>query len=1049
MKSIFSVSRKALMALTAVVALLFVGGPAFAQSTIKGKVLDSNGEGIIGASVVVPGTTTGVITDIDGNFEIRVAPGTTLEVSCIGYVSQRVTAADNISVTLADDSLMLEEAVAVGYGTMKKSDVTGALVSVDSETLTQRPTNNVFEALQGHAAGVDIRSNERPGEVGSVYIRGQRSLTASSTPLYVVDGIPMTSGSIDNLNPQDIESIEILKDASSTAIYGSRGANGVILVTTKKGTKGEMHISYSGSFTYETIKDKVTWMTAGEYIDWRRTAYYNLNPSVYPSASNPTQENDYRIFNGGGDPYAWRNIMKGWAGGKWDGSKVVTTDWMSLILKPSITHEHTVSASGGSDKFQSYTSFGYLGNEGTIHGQDYKRFTLNSSNDYQPFKWLSFGASLNASYGIQNYGLSGAGNTQGGSQSSAYGVATQGYPYAVPFDDEGNRIEYPGGDDRVKNVYGEWDLQTDLRKTMRAVGSIYTQLNFGEMWEPLKGLSFRVNFGPDFRYTDRGLFVDGASFNRNKTNYAINNKQTDFSWTLDELLYYNREFGKHTVGLTLLHSADAWDRRTMNITAESLPIDEALWNNMGSVSTDNLKDYSTGLTQRQMESYMARINYSYDNRYLLTASVRRDGASVLAEGHKWAVFPSVALGWRIDQESFMQDVSWVNQLKLRAGWGITGNAAIDPYKTKGAIVSLFYPFGNKPTAGYTLFDSMHADKDARNLAMANEALTWEKTAQWNVGLDFNFLNGRISGVIDAYKSFTSDLLMEQPLPAILGYTRTYNNIGKTENVGVDLTLNFVPIRTQDWEWTIDINAAWTKNKITELANGQTEDLSHNWFVGYPLNVVYSYKSAGIWQASDAAEMAKYNANGNKFQPGMARPADIDNAKDKDGNPIYKIDANYDKVILGSTMPRWTFGFNTAVSYKSWTLTAQLYGRFKFLSGSDAPWVGGRYNVRKYDYWTEQNTGAKYTKPIFSEAGADEFYTTVDNWMDRSFLKIRNVSLGYTFPKSILRDTPVSALRLYIQARNLGSIFNNSEVRDMDTGNTYYNRGFTFGVNVTF
>ena len=1050
MKSHFSVSRNALMALVACVALLFAGGSAFAQSLSKGKVLDSKGEPIIGASVVVPGTTNGVITNIDGDFEIRVAPGTTLEVSCIGYVTTRVAAAANMSVTLEDDNLMLEEAIAIGYGTMKKSDVTGAMVSVGSEELTARPTNNVFEALQGRAAGVDIRSNERPGEIGSIYIRGQRSLNASSAPLYVVDGIPMMgdmTGGIESLNPQDIESIEILKDASSTAIYGSRGANGVILVTTKKGAKGEMHINYSGSFTYETIKDKATWMTAAEYIDWRRTAYYNLNPSQYPSPDAPTQENDYAIFNGGGDPYAWRNIMKGWAGGTWDGSKVETTDWMSLILKPSITHEHTISASGGSDKFQSYTSFGYLSNEGTIHGQDYKRFTIKSSNDFQPYKWLSLGASLNGTYSIQDYGLSGAGNFQGGSQSSAYGVATQGYPYAVPFDDEGNRIEFPGGDDRVKNVYGEWDLQTDQRKVMRLVGSVYTQINFGEMWAPLKGLSFRVNFGPDFRYTDRGLYVSKESFNRAGSNYALNNKQTDFSWTLDELLYYNREFGKHSVGLTLLHSADSFDRRTMSMDAENLPIEEALWNNMGSV--DKLRGYGTGLTQKQMESYMARINYSYDNRYLITASVRRDGASQLAEGHKWATFPSVALGWRIDQEPWMQGIGWINQLKLRAGWGITGNSAIDPYQTKGAIVSLFYPFGSTVTGGYTLFDSMHNDRDARELAMANESLGWEKTKQWNVGLDFNFLNGRIAGVIDGYKSFTSDLLMLQSLPAILGYTRTYNNIGKTENVGLDLTLNLVPVRTRDWEWTVDINAAYTKNKITELANGATVDLSNNWFVGESINSVYGFRSAGIWQASDAAEMAKYNANGNNFQPGMARPMDLDNAKDEQGNPIYKIDDNYDKVILGCTMPRWTFGFNTAVSYKNWTLSAQLYGRFKFLSGSDAPWVGGRYNVRKYDYWTESNTDAKYTKPIFSEAGEDQFYQTVDNWMDRSYLKVRNISLGYTFPAAMLKNTGISALRLYVQGKNLGSIFNGSEVRDMDTGNTYYNRGFTFGVNVTF
>ena len=1054
MKSIFSTGRRALMALTACMALLLMGGSAFAQSAIKGKVLDSKGEPIIGAAVLVPGTTTGAVTDIDGNFEIRVAPGTALEASCIGYVTKTVNAAQGMTVTLEDDSLLLEEAVAVGYGTMKKSDVTGAMVSVSSEELTSRPTNNVLESLQGRAAGVDIRSNERPGEIGSIYIRGQRSISAGSTPLYVVDGIPVQTGStgenavgsISSINPQDIESIEILKDASATAIYGSRGANGVILITTKKGSKGDLRVNYSGSFTYETIKDKATWMTAGEYITWRRTAYYNKDTSSYPSPDAPTYENDFQIFNGGGDAYAWRNISRGWDSShtKWDGSKVETTDWMALILKPAITHEHTVSISGGSEKFQSYTSFGYLSNEGTIHGQGYKRFSAKSSNDYQPYKWLSLGASINAAYGIQDYGLSGAGNKQGGSQSSAYGVATQGYPYAIPFDDEGNRIEYPGGDDRVKNVYGEGNYQTDQRKDLRLMGSFYTQFNFGQMWAPLEGLTLRVNFGPEFQYYDRGVYVAKQSFNRAGSTYGYNQKWQKLSWTLDEILSYNREFGKHSVGLTLLHSADSYDYRVMSMEAENLPLDSALWNNMGSVSA--LNSFGTGLTQQQMESYMARVNYSYAGKYLLTASVRRDGASVLAEGHKWSTFPSVALGWRIDQEGFMQDVSWINQLKLRAGWGVTGNAAIKPYQTKGQIASLFYPFGGNTIAqGYTPQDAMLRSSDDRSIKMANQGLGWERTMQYNAGLDFNFLNGRIAGVFDIYKSYTSDLLLVQSLPALLGYTSTYNNIGKTENFGFDITLNLVPIRTKDWEWTMDINAAYTKNVITELSNGKTDDINNNWFIGESLGAVYTFKSAGIWQESDAAEMAKFNANGNHFEAGMARPVDLSGPN---GEPDYKID-DYDKVVIGSTMPRWTFGFNTGLSYKNWTLDVQLYGRFKFLSGSDAPWVGGRYNVRSYDYWTPSNPGAKYTKPIFSEAGADSYYQTVDNWMDRSYLKLRNISIAYTFPSQMLRNTGISALKLYVQARNLGSIFNNSEVRDMDTGNTYYNRGFTFGVNVSF
>lgn len=1023
-------------------AALLVSVNVFSQNTItaSGKVVDANGEAVIGASVIAKGTTNGVIIGPEGTFEIRVASGTQLEVSCIGYVTKTVAAASGLHIILDEDSTLLEETVVVGYGTMKKTDVTGAMVSVGAKELTQRPTNNVFEALQGRAAGVDIRTNERPGEVGSVYIRGQRSLTASSNPLYVVDGIPMVNGSMESLNPNDIESIEILKDASATAIYGSRGANGVVLVTTKRGSADKVTVNYAGSITVEKMVDVAEWMDSSEYIDWRRAAYYNLDTSKYPSPKSPTIENDKAIFNAGSDKYAWRNIEKGWANGTWDGSKVPTTDWLDLISRTAITHEHTVSVSGGTEKARSYTSFGYLNNQGSTKGQDYERFTLKTNNDYKPFKWFNFGASINATYSKQNFGLSGAGNFMGGSLPSVYGVARENYPYAVPFDDEGNRIEFPGGDDRVKNPYGEWDLQTDERKIFRAIGSVYAQLDFGEMWAPLKGLSYRLNFGIDFRYTNRGLYVAKESYNRAGSNYSLNDRNNSLAWTLDNLIYYNRTFGgKHTVGVTLLHSADASHYTSMNMDAENLPLESAMWNNMGSVSA--LRSWGTGLTERQMESIMARVNYSYDNRYMITASVRRDGASQLASGHKWATFPSVALGWRIDQEHFMDgSKTWLEQLKLRLGYGVTGNAAIDPYKTKGAIASIFYPYGTSITQGYTLFDSMLFSSEDRSIVMANEDLTWEKTSQYNVGLDFSFIQGRISGVLDVYKSYTKDLLMSQALPSLLGYTKTYNNIGKTENVGFDLSLNLVPIRTRNWEWTIDINTAYTKNKITELSNGKEDDIANGWFIGKSIGSMYTYESAGLWQVGDAAEMAKFKANGNNFQPGMARPVDQ--------NGDYKIDANYDRVIVGCTMPRWTMGFNTAVSYKGWTLSAQLYGRFGFKDWGDAPWVGGRKNVRNYDYWTEDNPGAKYTKPIFSEAGADIYYQIVDI-ADRSYLKVRNVSLSYTFPESMLKGTVLSGVKLYIQAKNLGSLFNGSEARDMDTGQNYYNRGFTFGANITF
>lgn len=1031
---------KNLKKVIALMAVLGIGASAFAQQKISGTITDAQGP-LVGASVFVQGTSNGTISGTAGEYSLSVPENSTVVVSCIGYTEQTfsVTRGNNVyNIMLSEDAEMLEETVVVGYGTMKKSDVTGAMVSIGSTELTKRPTTNILDAMQGKVAGVDIRTSDRPGSSGSVYIRGTRSIGASNSPLYVIDGVPMQTGSIDSFNTNDIESVDILKDASATAIYGSRGANGVILITTKKGEAGKMHVGYSGSLTVNKMVGVTEYMNSAEYIEYRRWARHYSAPDTYPDALHPTIENDKQIFLAQGDPYAWANIQKGWAGGTWDGSKVPTTDWLSLATRPAVIHEHTVNVSGGTDKIKSYTSFGYLDNRGSVVGQDYRRYTINTNNEYTPFKWINVGAVINASYGMQNYGLSSEGASgSGGTKSSIYAAAVALFPYAVPYDDQGNVIQYPGGDDRVMNIIGEWDKSTDKRNTFRVLANAHLQLNFGEMWAPLKGLSYRISFGPDFNYSNTGLFVDETSFNRGSTNYARKTQSNTFAWTLDNQINYNRTFGKHSIGVTLLQTASAYKSENMKMDAEALPYPVALWNSLDSVSS--LKSWSSGLSETQMESYMARVNYVFNDRYLITASVRRDGASQLAEGHKWATFPSVALGWRIDQENFMDNANWVNQLKLRLGYGVTGNAAVGAYSTKGKIAELFYPFGTQIEHAYTLYDN-RLDGNV-NVLMANEGLTWEKTAQFNAGLDFGFLNGRIGGVLDVYKSFTSDLLMSQSLPSLIGYKNTMNNVGKTENFGVDITLNLVPVLTRDWEWTVDINAAYTRNMITELANGKVDDVNNGWFIGESLGSIYTYQSDGLWQAEDAAEMAKFNANGHNFEVGFVKPVDQ--------NGDYKIDANNDRVIVGNTLPRWTFGFNSGLSYRNFTLDVQLYGRFGFKdSGSDAPLAGGRYTVRKFDYWTENNTDAKYGKPYYSETAKDDYYQIIDI-RDRSFLKIRNVSLSYLFPSKVLKGSPISNLKLYVQGNNLGSIFNGSEARDMDTGSAYYNRGFIFGVNISF
>lgn len=1020
---------------------------AFAQNkTITGLVVDGNGESIIGASVLVKGTTNGIITDIDGKFTLNDVPEAgVIQISYIGYKTQEISAKNkaNLKVVLVEDNEMLDEVVVVGYGVQKKSDVTGAMIRVGSEELNSRPVANAFEAMQGKAAGVDIVSNERPGEVGTINVRGVRSLSASNTPLYVVDGIPLMSNSgIETLNPQDIESIDILKDASATAIYGSRGANGVILVTTKSGKEGKMSLNYSGTVTIENLQDYSEMMNSAEYIDWRRWAYYYKEPNKYPRGDQPTKDSDYLIFNGAKDPYAWRNIEKGWAGGSWNGAAVPTTDWADMVTQTGITHEHTLSASGGSEKVKGYASIGYLNNEGTVKGQSYTRYTAKVSLDMDPTKWFKMGLNINGTFSNQQYGSSAqaVGQMVKDRPSNLYAASTSLYPYAVPYDDEGNRIDYPGGDDKVKTIVDEWNYSENERRMFRAIGSLYAQLDLGEIYSPLKGLRYRFNFGPDFRYYRNGSFQDAKSVSREGTNRAKLSNSSDFSWTLDNLIYYDREIGKHSFGVTLLQSATKYHYEESSMAAINIPLPSAKWNALSKKNISALDDWSSGLTEKQLLSYMFRLNYDYNNKYLLTVSGRWDGASQLAQGNKWAFFPSAALGWRLDQEGFLQDVSWINQLKLRVGVGVTGNSAIDPYQTKGAVVPVYYPFGASPTPGFVASESIAKDG---NVAMANKDLTWEKTTQYNIGVDYSVLNGRISGVLDFYTSRTTDLLMEMTIPSLNGYTNTYANVGKTSNIGIDLTLNTVNVKTRSFEWSTSINAAWQKDKIDELANGKEDDINNSWFIGQALGVIYGYQSAGIWKEEDAAEMAKFNAKGHSFQAGMARPVDQ--------NGDYKIDPNDDRVVIGHTRPRWTFGMTNTFSYKNFDLSVMLYGRFDYMVDTGGEWQGGRYTQRKINYYNENNKNAEYQKPIHDDGGGDPYYQIL-GYKNGSFLKVRNISLGYTFPQTLVKKWNLSNLKVYVQAKNPGRIFSNIDFLELDASQNLtstWNRGFTIGLNVGF
>jgi TonB-dependent starch-binding outer membrane protein SusC len=1015
---------------------------AFAQNNfpVTGKVTDNNGKPLEGVTVQVKGTSTTAITKSDGSFSIIAPSGSSVLVfSYVGFTATEVSIRNkgevSLSLTSADNTM--DQVVVIGYGTVKKRDVTGAVAGINQKDIKSRPVDNALQAMQGKIAGVDIGSNERPGTVPSINIRGVRSLTASNSPLFVVDNIPLITGGIENINPNDIESIDVLKDASATAIYGSRGANGVVIITTKQGKAGKVTLNFNHSVTLENLVDNREMFNASEYISFKRWAYYyaGLNPvtgvSTNPRGDQPNLNTDRSLFSATADPYAWANINQGWASGTWDGSRVQTTDWTGMVKEQSITTDNTISVSGGSDKIKAYGSFGYLNNGGVVKGQSFKRYSGKANVDFTATNWLSFGNNMTVSYGKQQFGQSGAGiatigSPAGGLYESARGI----FPYAVPYDSSGNRILFPGGDNSVKNIIDEDKYNIDERVTLRAFGSLYTQLNFGSIFPVLKGLKYRMNFGPDFSDYRDGIYVDANSVaNGGSTSYAsLQNNQT-FSYTLDHLLYYDKVIREHSFGLTLLYSNTSYRQETSFVSGNGVPQSSQLWNALTTGTVTGAISTKGTLIEQQLLSYMGRINYSFREKYLLTASARRDGSSVLAEGHKYDWFPSAALAWRISKEKFM-NAAWVDDLKLRIGAGVTGNSAVPAYATQGAITSLFYPFYTSSTAGAI-----------PSLEMANVNLGWEKTTQYNVGIDFSLFRNRISGSVDGYTSKTTDLLLKRSIPSVTGYTSTFDNVGETANKGLDITVTTVNVRRNDLTWSTTINAAWQKDHIVTLANGKQNDISNNWFIDQPNGVIYGYKALGLWQVKDASIYNAFNANGHKFYPGNVRVADL--------NGDNKIDANNDRQIIGWTRPRWVLGMTNTVNYKQLDLSIFLYGRLNYMYNFGGEGQDARRVQRKIDYYTENNPNAEFQKPIFNAGGApgDPYYQAL-GYRSASFIKIRNISLAYNFNKG-LGSSGLSNLRAYFQVQNPGMLYSKIKFVDMDVVSPTWNRGFTLGINASF
>ena len=1017
------------------------------ETVFKGTVVDNSGSPIIGANILVKGTSTGTISDFNGDFMIKCRKTNLLEISYIGYITQTVKVSQNMQVVLAEDDRALEEVVVVGYGVQRKTDVTGSMARVGEKELKAMPVSNALEGMQGRAAGVDITNSQRPGEVGGITIRGERSLSASPDPLYVVDGM-ITSNDLSSIHPADIESVDILKDASATAIYGSRGANGVVLITTKKGKEGKVSVNYSGTVKFETLSDVAEYMSAAEWLDYSRLAKYTAIDSKtgkrgYESeiGSNgkiiPVESIDKALY--GSVAASWKNIEKAYASGSYNPALVGEYDWASHGKRTGVTHDHNINFSGGTDKFQAYGSFGYLNQKSVQPGQEYSRYSAKVTFDAEPLPYLKIGASINGAYTEQDYGYSFTKSTTGA--GDYYNALRAMLPWSVPYDENGDYIRNPNADVNIINPINELDLNVNQRKRLNVSGVFYADVNFGKMWKPLEGLRYRVQFGPEFRNYEAGTMNKYGSINSDFSRKGSWARYQDRNWVLDNLIYYDKVFADvHKIGITLMQSATKNHYDVMSMSNSALTSDSELWYNLGTPA-DNMTAGS-GYSESQMASYMARLNYSFMDRYLLTASIRRDGSSVLSAGHKWDNFGSVALGWRIDQEEFMQDVDWVSQLKLRAGYGSSGSSAVPTYSTKGELQTLYYHWGEKSALGY-----LGSDASAKTPnKMANQNVGWERTTQTNIGVDFAVLKSRISGSIDYYVNKTDDILTVMKIPSISGYTNTMANVAATKGWGVDVQLSAIPYQGHGFRWITTLTWSTDKNEITELANGATEDWANGWFVGEEIKVYPDYVYDGIWKTAEEDKAKSYNR-----KVGQIKVKDLDGDGDIDADDRCK--------SVGSVRPSWTGGWNNTFTYKNWELSFFIFSRWGFTVNQGALTLDGRFMQRKIDYFVPgYNENAEYYQPGINGESQDQ-YQSVMTYQDGYYIKLRNVSLGYSLSPKQLNGTGLSNLKIYAQLMNPCTLYSKCDWLDTDLmnydnntrilGSTTTIRGFVIGLNVGF
>ncbi len=983
-------------------ALLF-SLPVWAQNNIRvqGRVLDESGQPVAGATISLKGSSVGTNADEKGHFAITVPSNGILVVTSVNFERQElpVNNRETLEVKLLPLAKIEGEVIVVGYGTQRKEAVTGSVASINGDKMREVPAPNISQALQGRLPGVEMaQTSSKPGAAMQIRIRGTRSLTTDNDlyrndPLIVLDGIPFP-GNIGDINPNDIKSVEVLKDASATAIYGSRGANGVILITTNRGQKGaKPRISYNGYYGIQKLFAKVPMMNGPEFAALRKASgRYTTQP--------------------GGDE-----------------SDSTNTDWQNLFYKDGAVTSHDLNISGGAEKGSYNFGVGYYQNQAVIPTQQYRRYSMRGSLDQEVGKYVRIGFTTNNNYNL----------TQG-SQVGLYGVLSMS-PIANPYNADGSlkRIIKMPLDDQwvltrsvVDKLKDQWLSETRGYATYNSV--------YGEVKIPwVEGLKYRTNLGLDFiqsndgNYTGQGI---GSSNPLTVSTAGTGNSHT-YHWVVENLLNYDRTFAhKHTLNVVALYSAEQNKYSRSSMSAKDLPADAFQFYNLGQAVGEktidpNNQDYQlTGLM-----SWMGRAMYTYDNRYMLSATVRSDASSRLAPGHQWHTYPAISAGWNIANESFMKGITPINSLKLRVGYGQTSNQAVAPYATLGRLTVRPYNFGDNYAVGTYVSQ------------LPNASLGWEYSVTWNYGLDFSLFNNRLSGTIEYYKTNTKDILLPLSLPGTSGVPGITSNIGETQNKGIELTLNGSILKDHNgWNWDAGINFYANRNKLVSLASGQTRDEGNAWFIGHNIDALYDYEKVGLWQDKDQYLNVLEGPAG---KVGMIK-AKYTGDHNPDGSPVRAIGPDDRQVI--DVDPDFQGGFNTRVSYKGFdlgvvgifksggVLVSTLYGPAGYLNMM----TGRRGNI-KVDYWTPDNTGAKYPNPAGPLSGDNPKYASTLGYFDASYVKIRTISLGYNFNEKLLRSSAVK-MRMYFTVQNpfvLFSPFHKESGMDPET-NSYGNENVATG-----